>query len=65
MLKFYQVEDAASDEAQEFCDPCSLRFIQWFPGTPLHALPQDAEAVCDCCGAFRVAPMLKVLGSSC
>ncbi len=53
VLRFFEATTAASGEIQEFCDPCSVRFCQWFPGEIMHELDHSETRVCDCCGAWR------------
>lgn len=52
-MTFYATIDAAADEVQEFCDPCSLLYIVRNPGSALVPVNPRYDRCCDCCGANR------------
>lgn len=50
-LTFYEAETEFG--RVEFCDPCSLLFVQENHGTPLNRVSPAVERCCDSCGAWR------------
>ena len=52
-MNFYATIDAASDEVQELCDPCSLLYIMCNHGSALVPVNPLYDRCCDVCGEQR------------